>query len=120
MIRDAGLPVPEARVEVIVPGWGRARLENANPHLRVAVEYDGEADHSSMDDRERDDNRRAALTDAGWIILVLRKGDFTATRRAQWLGELAAVIAERTPVTAGKRIYSRGPDHPSYRWRRRR
>ncbi|NYI45869.1 hypothetical protein BJ993_002949 [Nocardioides aromaticivorans] len=120
MIRDAGLPVPEAQVEVVVPGWGRARLENAYAHLRVAVEYDGEADHSSTADRERDETRRAALTDAGWIILVLRKGDFTAQRRAEWLGELAAVIAERTPVSAGKRIYSRGPDHPSYRWRRRR
>ena len=120
MIRDAGLPVPEAQVEVVVPGWGRARLENAYPHLRVAVEYDGEADHSSAEDSERDDARRAALVEEGWIILVLRKRDFTAKRRAEWLGELAAVIAERTPVSAGKRIYSRGPDHPSYRWRRRR
>lgn len=120
MIRDACLPVPEAQVDVVVPGWDQARLENAYPHLRVAVEYDGEADHTSTDDRERDETRRAALVEAGWIILVLRKGDFTATRRAQWLGELAAVIAERTPVTGGKRIYSHGPDHPSYRWRGRR
>lgn len=119
MIRDEGLPVPEPQVEVVLPDWGLVRLENAYPHLRIAVEYDGEAHHTSEEDRERDGARRAALTAAGWIILVLRRGDFTVQRRAEWLADLAVAIAERTPEQASKRRYSRGPDHPSYRWRPR-
>ncbi|WP_182377058.1 type IV toxin-antitoxin system AbiEi family antitoxin domain-containing protein [Nocardioides sp. WS12] len=119
MIHDEGLPMPEAQVDVVVPGWGAARMENAYPHLRIAVEYDGEKDHTSERDRDRDETRRAALEAAGWIIFVVRKGDLKAARRAIWLAQLAQAITERSPGRPSKRIYSRGPDQPSYRWRRR-
>ncbi|GAA4810571.1 type IV toxin-antitoxin system AbiEi family antitoxin domain-containing protein [Nocardioides caeni] len=117
-IRDAGLPTPEPQVEVLVPGWGHARLENAYRHRRIAVEYDGEEHHSSSEDRERDDVRRGALVDDGWIILVLRKGDFAPGPRAAWLADLSAAIDERTPGQTGKRRYARGTERASYRWRR--
>ncbi|WP_156392226.1 MULTISPECIES: hypothetical protein [unclassified Nocardioides] len=117
MIHDEGLPMPEAQVDLVVPGWGPARVENAYAHLRIAVEYDGEKFHTLDGDRERDETRRAALEAAGWIILVVRKGDLKATKRAIWLAELAQAINERSPDRPSKRIYSRGPDQPSYRWR---
>ncbi|WP_157537008.1 type IV toxin-antitoxin system AbiEi family antitoxin domain-containing protein [Nocardioides sp. Root190] len=120
MIHDHGLPMPHAQVDLIVPGWGAARVENAYPHLRIAIEYDGEENHTSDEDREHDLTRRAALAAAGWLVIVLRKSDFTPARRAVWLADLASAIAERTPVQPSRRHYSRGPDHPSYPRRRAR
>lgn len=120
MIHDEGLPMPEAQVDLVVPGWGPARVENAYAHLRIAVEYDGEQFHTLDTDRDHDEVRRAALEAAGWIIFVVRKGDLAASRRAIWLAELAQAINERSPGRPSKRIYSRGPDQPSYRWKRSR
>jgi len=119
MIHDDGLPVPEAQADVVVSGWGAGRLENAYPHLRIAVEYDGERFHSRTEDRERDDERRAALDAAGWIVLVLRRGDLAASQRGAWLRELDAAIAARSPEPTYKRRYARGPAGSSYRWRGR-
>ncbi|WP_215817165.1 hypothetical protein [Pimelobacter sp. 30-1] len=123
MVHDEGLPMPAAQVDVVVSGWGRARLENAYEHLRIAIEYDGERFHSLPEDRERDDVRRAALDAGGWIVLVVRRGDLAAERRAGWLGELGEAIAVRTPGRVGKRRYVRRPDGggggASYRWRGR-
>lgn len=119
LIRDEGLPAPEPQVETLVPGWGRVRMENAYRHLRIAVEYDGVEHHTIDGDRERDDARRGALAAEGWTTLVLRRGDFALDRRREWLDELAVLIADRTPEQPGRRRYSRAPDHPSYRWRRR-
>lgn len=119
MIHDDGLPLPEAQVDLVVPDWGPARVENAYAHLRIAVEYDGEEFHTLDGDRDRDEMRRAALEAAGWTIFVVRKGDLRATTRAIWLAELRRAIDERSPGRPSKRIYSRGPDQPSYRWRRR-
>lgn len=120
LIHDQGLPIPEPQVELLVPGWGGVRMENAYRHLRIAVEYDGVEHHTVDGDRERDDGRRGVLDADGWAILVLRRGDFTLERRREWLDELAVLIADRTPEQPAKRRYSRAPDHPSYRWRRRR
>lgn len=117
LIRDQGLPVPEPQVELLVPGWGAVRMENAYRHLRIAVEYDGVDNHTTDSDRERDDGRRCALHADDWEILVLRRGDFSPDRRREWLDELGALIADRSPDRPGKRKYSRGPDHLSYRWR---
>lgn len=122
MVHDEGLPMPSAQVDVVVPGWGEARLENAYEHLRIAIEYDGERFHSLTEDRERDDVRREALDAAGWIILVVRRGDLAAVRRAGWLRELGEAIAVRSPERVGKRRYARAPDGgggASYRWRGR-
>ncbi|WP_408898343.1 hypothetical protein ACJ5H2_04365 [Nocardioides sp. R1-1] len=118
LIHDEGLPMPEAQVGARLPGWGEVRMENAYPHLRIAVEYDGEEFHSSDDDREYDGLRRGALREAGWIVIVVGKDDLGARARLAWLAELAAAIGERAPEARVKRIYSRGPDQPSYAGRR--
>ena len=115
MMHDEGLPPPAAQVWVELPDWGRVRVENAYEHLRIGVEYDGEEFHTSEDDREHDRLRREALARAGWLIVVVRKEDLSAAARAVWLRRVAAAVAERTPERPSKRVYSRGPDHPSYR-----
>lgn len=118
-IHDEGLPMPKPQVWVVLPGYGRARVENAYEHLRIGVEYDGEEHHTSDDDREHDETRRAALRAAGWIIIVVRKDGFTGEVRQAWLAELAAAIAERSPSPTTRRIYARSPESTSYRRPRR-
>ncbi len=109
------MPAPQAWVWV--PGWGRAKIENAYEHLRIAVEYDGEEFHSEDDDVDRDEARREALRRAGWIIIVVRRDGFSGPGRDRWLADLRSAFDDRAPDPLGKRRYSRGPDQ---RPRRRR
>lgn len=104
-IHDAGLPPPSPQVVVDVPGYGVVRLDLAYPHLRVAVEFDGEAFHSLPEHRRRDAARREALREAGWRVLVLRKEDLVAGRLDSRLAELRRVLEDRAPVA--RRLYSR-------------
>jgi hypothetical protein len=105
-IIDAGLAAPEPQVWVHLAGIGWVRLDLAYEHLRIAVEYDGEEFHSTEEDRRADRERRLALRDAGWIVIVVTKSDFTAEAADRWLTELQDAIAERLP--AYRRVYSRG------------
>ncbi|TNM46083.1 type IV toxin-antitoxin system AbiEi family antitoxin domain-containing protein [Nocardioides albidus] len=114
IIHDEQLPMPEPQVWTLLPDLGWVRTENAYAHLRIAVEYDGEEHHTSEEDREHDRKRRRALRAAGWIIIVIRKDDLGERARSWWLRELAAALQERAPQLKTKRIYSRGPDEPSY------
>ena len=118
-IHDEGLPMPESQVWVWVDGWGRAKIENAYPHLRIAVEYDGEEFHSSDDDRARDAARRAALRRAGWVIIVVRREGLTGPGREVWLSELKKAYADRAPAPPAKRVYARSPNARVRRSRRR-
>ncbi|KRC48825.1 MULTISPECIES: hypothetical protein [unclassified Nocardioides] len=121
IIHDAGLPVPAAQVWVRLPDGRRFKIENAYAALRIGVEYDGEENHTSDDDVEHDDDRRGHLVDVeDWIILVITKRDLGPREREAWLAELEEAIARRCPERPAKRVYARGPDDPSYRWRRRR
>lgn len=106
-IIDAGLPRPQPQVWVDLPGIGRVRLDFAYRWAKVAVEYDGEEHHSSDADREHDRIRRKALRDAGWIVIVVRKGGFTGPSLDAWLAELRAVLADRTAPEV--RRYARAP-----------
>lgn len=109
-INDEGYPMPEDQVWVWLPGWGRAKVENAWEHLRIAVEYDGEEFHSEDGDRERDHARREALRCAGWIIIVVRRDGLTGAGRERWLAELADAFDERAPRPLGRRRYARSPE----------
>lgn len=117
---DEGFPMPAAQAWVIVPGWGRAKIENAWEHLKIAVEYDGVEHHTLDDDVARDRARRAALADDGWVIIVVRKDGFVEPGRTAWLAELSTAFAARSPVPLQRRIYSRGPETMVRRRARRR
>lgn len=108
-INDSGFPMPASQAWVWVPGWGRAKVENAYEHLRIAVEYDGEEFHSADDDVDHDEERREALRLAGWIVIVVRRDGLTVEGRQVWLAELAAAYAERAPYPLQKRVYARAP-----------
>lgn len=106
-IVDAGLPVPEAQVWIELPGFGRARVDLAYRLARVAVEYDGEEHHSSDEDRAHDEARRDALHDAGWTVVVVRRGDFTGPALDGWLGKVREALRDRRPPQ--RRDYARAP-----------
>lgn len=97
-IHDAGLPLPTPQVWLDVEGFGWVRLDHAYEELKIAVEYDGEQHHSAPADRERDMRRREALERAGWIVIVVRKGDLSAVTSELWLQRLRHAIQERRPV----------------------
>ena len=105
-IIDAGLKPPQPQVWVRLPGIGWVRLDLAYEHLKIAIEYDGEEHHTSDANRAHDEERREALRRAGWIVIVVRKGDFTGPTSDRWLTELREAIAERVPPY--RRRYSRG------------
>lgn len=106
-IIDEGWPAPEPQVRVHLDGYGWVRLDLAYLHLKICIEYDGEEFHSEAADRAHDQERRALLRQAGWIVIVVRKDGFSGAGRDRWLGELKTAIEARSPVPA-KRLYARG------------
>jgi hypothetical protein len=105
-IEQAGLPQPTPQVWVDLDGFGRVRLDHAYEELKIAVEYDGEEHHSSEAARERDLLRRTALERAGWLVIVVRKRDFTGSASELWSQRLRRAIEERRPQH--RREYPRG------------
>lgn len=73
---DGGLPVPEVQWEIRNElGIVIYRLDLAYPELKLAIEYDGAEFHTSVEDRARDERRRAHLRRLGWTIVVLTAAD---------------------------------------------
>jgi hypothetical protein len=95
-IADSGLPVPQPQVWVLDGGVATYRLDLAFPRLKICIEYDGEAFHSTPEQREADRRRRDWLRDQGWIVIVVRKDDFKGAALDAWLRELAEAITERS------------------------
>lgn len=94
-IADRGLPLPEPQFWVLVDGVPTYRLDHAYAHARVAVEYDGEEFHTSIEAREHDRARRQWLRDHGWTVIVVDKSSFTAEAADQWIGELRLALGLR-------------------------
>lgn len=115
-IDSAGLPPPTPQVWVELEDFGPVRLDHAYEDLKIAIEYDGVEHHSSEADRERDRLRREALERAGWLVIVVRKSDFTGGASDLWLQRLRHAIEERRPQH--RREYPRGAQiHPRRRAR---
>ena len=95
-IVDSGLPVPQPQVWVLESGVPKFRLDLAYPRLKICIEYDGEAFHSSREQREADRLRRTWLREHGWKVIVVRKDDFKGAALDSWLRELREEIADRT------------------------
>jgi hypothetical protein len=92
-IIDAGLPCPEPQHRIEIDGVPTYRLDLAYPRLRVAIEYDGEEFHDrTAGQRRHDAERREWLTEHGWTIVLVRKGDFTGQGHDRWLRELRAAL----------------------------
>jgi hypothetical protein len=105
-IHDASLPRPTPNTWVHLEGYGWVRLDLAYVKLKIAVEYDGEEFHTKASDKVHDEERRAALRRAGWIVIVVTKDDLSGDALWAWLDELRQALAVRRP--AATRRYSRG------------
>lgn len=90
---DAGLPLPDCQVWVDRDGIATYRLDFAYLAQRVAIEYGGEAFHSSVEDRERDRRRRAWLREQGWTVVVVRNGDFSGPALDGWIRRVREALA---------------------------
>jgi hypothetical protein len=91
------------------------RLDHAYEELKIAVEYDGQAFHTALADRERDRARRTALEAAGWLVIVVGKDDFSGPALDEWLGCLRRALDDR--ARPFRRTYPAG--QPQDRPRRR-
>lgn len=89
-IADAGLPLPEPQVWIEVGGVPMYRLDFAYRRRRICVEYDGEEAHEGR--AAHDEARRDWLRRNGWIVLVVRRGDFTGEARDRWLATLKTAL----------------------------
>lgn len=94
-IIDVGLPTPEPQWWVTWQGRNLFRLDLPYPKHRVCVEFDGVEFHDSTEARAYDERRRTWLRDHGWIIIVVRKEDFTAAAILRWTGELRDALISR-------------------------
>ena len=89
-IRDAEIPLPEPQHWIVIGGVPTYRLDFAYVRQRVCVEYDGDEAH---DGREAyDEARRDWLRRQGWIVIVVKRGDFTGAALDAWLDELRAAL----------------------------
>lgn len=116
LVLDHMLPRPVAQHVVVIEGE-TYRLDLAYPHLRIAVEYDGEEWHSHPDDRAADAERRAALARAGWVVIVVRKEDLSGGRLDAWIRRLRESVTDRRRAPAP--TYARGLDAGVHLRRRR-
>ena len=92
-IVDHGLPIPVLQHWVVIDGLPTYRLDLAYPHARVAIEYDGEAFHTSPEQRERDRRRREHLRELGWTVIVLTKADLASERVDVWIRRVREALA---------------------------
>jgi len=71
----AGLPEPDANVDVVEAGVWLGQVDLAYPALRIAIEYEGE--HHLTDPRQwaADIARYDRLADAGWRVIRVTKGE---------------------------------------------
>jgi hypothetical protein len=91
---DAGLPLPEPQVWIEIDGEPVYRLDFAWEHAKVCVEYDGVESHErTTEQREHDDARRDWLRAEGWVVIVVRRGDFTGEALARWIAEVREALA---------------------------
>lgn len=100
-LHDSGLPLPTPQLEVVVDG-DLFRLDLAYPWAKVAVEYDGHEWHTlTAEQRHADEHRRRLLEAAGWLVVVVRRGDFTGAARDRWIGMVRDAL---TPTYSNRRF----------------
>lgn len=97
-IADAHLPLPEPQFWIEIDGVLTYRLDFAYARLKVCVEYDGHEAHAGRG--AEDEERRDWLRRHGWIVIVVRNGDFTGEALDRWLRELREAL---TPSYSNRR-----------------
>ncbi len=112
-----GLPPPECQIPVHDDrGFVIYRVDLGVEELRLGVEYDGEAWHSTDEDRAHDLTRRAALEDRhGYRIDVFRREHVFGPREIV-TGRLPEAVREARSSLAGGTVLDLGASRDT-RWR---
>lgn len=74
VFRHRSLPPSIGQYRVELP-TGRIKLDRAWPEVKLAVELDGTAHHTSPEDRRKDLARDRALAALGWVVLRFTYAD---------------------------------------------
>jgi len=74
VFRHRSLPRSVGQHVVELP-TGRIRLDRAYPEVKLAIELDGAAHHTSPEDRQKDLARDRALAALGWVVLRFSYAD---------------------------------------------
>ena len=94
-IINAGLPAPTTQCQVFIPSTGQTfYLDLGWQRVKVGVEFDGAADHSSPDQVAHDSHRRLLIEAIGWKIFVIRSDDL---RNEKWIDDVRTAIQSRLP-----------------------
>jgi hypothetical protein len=76
LVVDAGLPEPAVNVPALDDqGQFLALPDLSYPHLKIAIEYDGDHHRTDPATWRRDVERRQLLEDAGWLIITATADD---------------------------------------------
>ncbi len=100
------------QVEIVLPGYGKARFDIAIPELRWALEIDVHPEHRTLEGAARDSDRDDAADEVGWFVRRIAEAQLTLrfertmdavvesiNRRRRALGEGCAHMS-RTSLTA--------------------
>jgi very-short-patch-repair endonuclease len=72
---DARLPRPRTQIPVVLPGQVLRWLDMGYEEYLLAIEYDGEENHTDESDRAHDEVRREEISQLGWDFVIARKGE---------------------------------------------
>ncbi|WP_194422149.1 hypothetical protein [Microbacterium abyssi] len=95
LILASGLPEPVVQFDVRDGGRFIARVDLAYPHLRIAIEYEGDGHRVDKEQWRTDIRRQRDLEDRGWIVIRLTEGDL-ADGGLAFLTRVRRVIALRS------------------------
>ncbi|MFT3798048.1 endonuclease domain-containing protein [Microbacterium sp.] len=96
ILLDAGLPAPAVNYDVVEGGQWLGQVDLAYPHLRIAIEYEGEYHLTDPAQWDADIARMDRLVEAGWrVIRVTKKGVFLHPMRTVERVRLAVAAASR-------------------------
>ena len=99
---SSGLPRPLAQHWVEIDGVPTYRLDFAYPFARVAVEYDGREAHGGSAQQLADAERLQRLSELGWTVVVVQRGDFAPGAVDRWTREVRRALQ---------------PEYDNRRWR---
>ncbi|PPF74711.1 hypothetical protein C5B99_13215 [Pseudoclavibacter sp. Z016] len=93
LIIGGGFSEPVMQHRLVVPGYGKARLDLADVRERNAIEFEGEGHFTDAASARMDLARTEALQRAGWRVIRVTETDLKSPRRL--LESIRLALAER-------------------------